>query len=101
MTLAIYEVFYMSAFIVVEVLYRGVLIFTMVRFLGKYAVFPMIVVYCLLHFGKPLNETISSFFGGFVLGVLAIQGKNIYGGIAIHMGIALLMEIFVYIRLLH
>ncbi|BCE02288.1 CPBP family glutamic-type intramembrane protease [Marinicellulosiphila megalodicopiae] len=99
-TLAIYEVLYMSAFIVVEVIYRGVLIFTMFRFLGKYAVYPMICVYCLLHFGKPLNELISSFFGGFVLGVLAFKGKNIYGGIAIHMGIALLMEIFVFIRLL-
>ncbi|MCJ8313754.1 MAG: CPBP family intramembrane metalloprotease [Saccharospirillaceae bacterium] len=100
-TLLIYEFFYMSSFIIVEVLYRGVLIFTMVRFLGKYAIYPMICVYCLLHLGKPLNEAISSFFGGFVLGVLAIQYKNIYGGIAIHMGIALLMEVFVYVRLLN
>jgi len=40
-----------------------------------------------------LGEAISSFFGGFILGVHALEKRNIFGGIVIHVGIAYLMEI--------
>ncbi len=36
-------------------------------------------LYVALHYGKPAGETISSFFGGYILGVLAYQSKNIWG----------------------
>ncbi len=95
----IYEFCYAMKFISVEVFFRGFLVFSMLRFLKGYAILPMVVTYCVLHFGKPYGETISSIFGGYLLGVFAYYSKNIYGGIAIHMGIAVLMDIAAYIQI--
>ncbi|MBO0931044.1 CPBP family intramembrane metalloprotease [Fibrella aquatilis] len=55
-------------------------------------VLPMIVWYATIHFGRPLGETISSLFGGYILGVLAVSTRSIWGGLFIHIGIAWLME---------
>jgi membrane protease YdiL (CAAX protease family) len=57
----------------------------------------MCVYYITIHFGKPLGETISSFFGGLLLGVIAYRTKSIYGGIIVHLGIAYLMELFAFL----
>lgn len=95
----VYEFCYAMKFISVELFFRGFLVFSMLRFLKGYAILPMVVTYCVLHFGKPYGETVSSIFGGYLLGVFAYYSKNIYGGIAIHMGIAVLMDIAAYIQL--
>ncbi len=89
-----YELSYAFSFFIVELIFRGYMIFALIKFLGKDVVLPMAVAYCILHFGKPLGETISSFFGGYLLGVVAYKTNNIYGGIVVHIGIALLMELF-------
>jgi len=90
----IYESAYSSNFISVELFFRGFLIMTFYRYLGDYVVIPMVVSYCFLHFGKPIGETISSIFGGYVLGVISLNTRNIWGGIILHIGVALLMELF-------
>jgi len=94
-----YELSYAFGFFIVELIFRGYFIFALVKYLGKDVVLPMAVTYCVLHFGKPIGEAISSFFGGFLLGVIALKTNNIYGGIVIHIGIALLMELFAFIQL--
>ncbi len=95
----IYEFSYAYSFFMVELFFRGFLIFALSRYLGNEVVLPMAVTYCVLHFGKPMGEAISSFFGGYILGVLALRTKNIYGGIIIHIGIAWLMEVFAFWQL--
>ncbi len=90
----VYEISYGSDFISVELFFRGYLIFAFVRILGPYVVLPMAATYCFLHFGKPLGETISSIFGGYVLGIISMNSRNIWGGIFIHLGVAWLMELF-------
>jgi len=95
--LAIYETVYLSDFIRVETIFRGALVIGMVRFLGKDSIIIMATLYCVLHFNKPLGETISSFFGGYLLGTIAYYQKNIVGGCLVHAGIAGLMELFAYI----
>ena len=95
-----YELSYAFSFFIVELIFRGYFIFALVKYLGKDVVLPMAVTYCVLHFGKPLGEAISSFFGGFLLGVIALKTNNIYGGVLIHIGIALLMELFAFIQLM-
>ena len=55
-------------------------------------VLPMIVWYATIHFGRPVGETVSSLFGGYILGVLALSTRSIWGGLFIHIGIAWLME---------
>jgi hypothetical protein len=58
----------------------------------------MVVVYAFLHFGKPAGETISSIFGGYILGILAFQSRNIFGGLIAHLGVAWGMEYFAYLQ---
>jgi membrane protease YdiL (CAAX protease family) len=91
---AIYELAYGSDFVYTEFFFRGFIVLAFARKFGHRAILPMCVYYITIHFGKPLGETISSFFGGLLLGVIAFRTKSIYGGIIVHLGIAYLMEIF-------
>ena len=89
----VYEFFYSLSFLQVELLFRGALVIGMVSVLGKDVVLPMVVTYAFLHFGKPLGETIGSIFGGYILGIIALRTRHIFGGYIIHVGVALLMEV--------
>ncbi|MDR3245422.1 MAG: hypothetical protein LBT50_03210 [Prevotellaceae bacterium] len=89
----IYESVYLSDFIMVELFFRGALVIGMASALGRSAVLPMVAVYMALHFGKPVMESISAMFGGYFLGALAFQTRHIWGGVIIHAGIALLIEL--------
>ncbi len=93
-----YESAYGSNFIGVELFFRGFLILAFTRTLGRYAVLAMVPTNAFLHFGKPLSETISSIFGGYILGVITYHTRNIYGGIIVHVGIAWLMEFMGYLQ---
>jgi hypothetical protein len=88
-----YEFCYGTDFVAVELLFRGMMIWIIGRYMGIHVVFPMATVYCMIHFGKPLGETISSIIGGTILGVIAYNSRSILGGVFIHLGIAWLMEI--------
>jgi hypothetical protein len=97
-SILMFEIAYGISFINVELFYRGALILAFYRFLGPSSVLPMIVAYCMLHFGKPLSEAISSIFGGFILGVLVIKNKNIWEGIILHLGVAWTMDLMGYLH---
>ena len=92
MKVAIYELFYGFDFLSVELLFRGFMVVALSKFIGKHAILPMVACYAFLHFGKPMWETIGSVFGGFALGVLAFESRNIYGGLIVHLGVAWGME---------
>ncbi|MFH2142848.1 MAG: CPBP family glutamic-type intramembrane protease, partial [Bacteroidota bacterium] len=94
----VFEFFYGTDFIFVELIFRGALVVGLVKILGKDAILPMVAAYSFLHFGKPLAEAISSIFGGYILGVIALYSKNILGGCVIHIGIAYLMELFAILQ---
>jgi hypothetical protein len=87
-----YEFLYGLSFLNVELFFRGFLIIGMVKIMGKDSILPMVVLYAFLHFGKPLGETISSVFGGYLLGTFAYYSNSIWGGVIVHAGIALMME---------
>jgi membrane protease YdiL (CAAX protease family) len=97
-TVLSYELAYGLDFITVELLFRGFFVIGMIKVLGRHAILPMVVIYCLLHFGKPAGEAISSIAGGYILGVIAYETKSIWGGIIVHMGIAWLMEIIAFLQ---
>lgn len=88
----LFELCYGSDFISIELFFRGFLIIGIGRWLGKDAILPMACFYCSIHFGKPLGECISSFFGGLLLGMVSYHTRSIYGGLMVHLGIAWLME---------
>ncbi len=66
--------------------------------MGKNVILPMAATYAVLHFGKPIGETISSIFGGYILGVIALYSRNIWGGVFIHGGTAFFMEAFAFLK---
>lgn len=92
----IFQFFYSIEFIYVEWVFRGMFALGMYWVMGKHAILPMVSVYAFLHFGKPAGETIGSIFGGFILGVIILNTKNIWGGVIVHLGMALSMEIAAY-----
>jgi membrane protease YdiL (CAAX protease family) len=97
-TVAGYEIAYGLDFITVEYLFRGFFVLAFFSTLGRGAVLSMAVIYCCLHFGKPMGEAISSIFGGFLLGVVAYETRSIWGGVIVHVGIAWSMEVIAYIQ---
>lgn len=92
MAIGVYQFFYALDFVFVELIFRGALIIGLTGLMGKDCILPMVSTYCFLHFGKPMGEAVSSIFGGYILGVIAYYGKNIWGGAIVHIGIALMME---------
>ncbi len=89
----LYEISYGIDFVTIELFFRGFLVLAFVRYAGPAAILPMATFYCSIHFGKPLFECISSFFGGLILGIIAHRTQSIVGGLAVHLGIAWMMEI--------
>jgi len=89
----VFEVCYGADFVFVEFFFRGFMVLAFARLLGTRTIIPMVVVYSLIHFEKPLLEALSSIVGGLVLGVISSRTKSIYGGIILHLGIAYMMEI--------
>jgi hypothetical protein len=88
-----YEICYGLDFTSIELFFRGFLIIAFIKYVGIHSVLPMACFYLSIHFGKPIGEAISSFFGGSILGVIAFQSRSIFGGLMVHVGIAWLMEI--------
>lgn len=93
----LHELAYGSDLVAVELFFRGFLILAFIKIVGKDAILPMACFYCTIHFGKPLGECISSYFGGILLGIVVYNTRSIIGGLIVHLGIAWLMEIGGYI----
>ena len=93
----LFEISYGSDFITIEFFFRGFLVLAFAKWAGKDAILPMACFYCTIHFGKPLGECISSYFGGMLLGIVVYNTRSIYGGLMVHLGIAWLMELFGYL----
>lgn len=93
----LYELAYGSDFFSIELFFRGFMVLAFARWAGKDAILPMALFYCTIHFGKPLGECISSFFGGLILGIVTYHTRTIWGGLIVHLGIAWLMELGGYL----
>ena len=98
--IGLFELFYANDFIGVEGMFRGALVIGMARWLGCRAVLPMALVYMCIHLGKPDLELCSSVIGGYILGILAWRTRHLWGGIIIHLGIAMFFEVVGITRLL-
>jgi hypothetical protein len=90
---ALFELSYGTDFLSIEIFFRGFLVVGLMKWVGKDAILPMACFYCSIHFGKPLGECVSSYFGGLLLGIISYHTRSIYGGLIVHLGIAWFMEI--------
>lgn len=88
----LYEICYGFDFVSIEFFFRGFLILSLLKICGPHCVIPVACFYCTIHFGKPMGEAISSFWGGLLLGIISYNTQSIWGGLIVHLGIAWLME---------
>lgn len=93
----LFELSYGSDFVSIELFFRGFLILAFTKWCGKDAILPMACFYCTIHFGKPMGECISSYFGGLILGIVIYHTRTIFGGLVVHLGIAWMMELGGYL----
>jgi membrane protease YdiL (CAAX protease family) len=88
-----WEVLYAVQFVSLEFFFRGFLLQGLRRALGANAIFVMLVPYCMIHFGKPMSETLGAIGAGLILGTLAMRTRSIWGGVLIHIGVATTMDV--------
>jgi membrane protease YdiL (CAAX protease family) len=88
-----WEALYIVQFVALEFFFRGFLLQALRRALGANAIFVMMVPYCMIHYGKPMAETIGAIGAGLVLGTLAMRTRSIWGGVMIHVGVATSMDV--------
>lgn len=93
----LFETAYASDFFSIEFFFRGFLIIALSKVIGKQSILPVALFYFSIHLGKPMMEAVSSFFGGLILGSISYHSKSIWGGLLVHISIALLMELFGFI----
>lgn len=98
--IGLFEICYANDYIGVEGMFRGALVIGLTRWLGCRTVLPMALTYMCIHLGKPDLELCSSVFGGYILGILAWRTHHLWGGIIIHLGIAMFFEVVGITRLL-
>lgn len=84
---------YAVQFLGVELFFRGFMVHGLAARFGVGAVFVMIVPYVMIHFTKPLFEALAALVGGTVLGFLSLKTGSIWWGVAVHVGIALVMDV--------
>ena len=76
-----------------EFFYRGFLTFGLRRRLGDTAaILLQATAFGIMHWGKPIPEFISSFFGGAILGWLAIRARSFFPGFMLHWAIAFTLD---------
>ncbi|MEM7154315.1 MAG: CPBP family intramembrane glutamic endopeptidase [Myxococcota bacterium] len=93
-----WEFGYGFQFFALEFFFRGFLLFALARYIGSAAIFVMVVPYAMIHFSKPLAETLGSVLAGMALGTIALRTRSIYGGVAVHCGVAWAMDLFAMLR---
>ena len=88
----IWEGAYFLQFVGLEFFFRGFLLHGIRRRFGAYAIFVMMVPYCMIHFGKPMPETFAAIFAGIILGFMSLKTRSIWMGAALHVTVALTMD---------
>jgi uncharacterized protein len=89
----VWEALYLLQFVAVEFFFRGFLVQAFRARFGVYAVLVPVVPYCMLHFSKPLPEVLGAVVAALLLGALALVTRTIWLGVALHMSVAIVMDV--------
>lgn len=90
--LILWECIYILQFIAVEFFFRGFLVNGLRIPFGSLSIAVMCLPYLMLHFPKLWLESFGAISFGFLLGILALRSKSIWGGVGVHVAIALMMD---------
>ncbi len=89
----IWQVLYGLQFVSLEFFFRGFMLHGTRARLGPYSILVMMVPYCMIHFGKPLPETIGAIIAGTVLGFMSLKTRSVWLGAVLHIAVALTMDL--------
>ena len=95
----IWEAFYVAQFFALEFFFRGFLLHGLRPRLGFYAIFVMMVPYCMIHFAKPMPETFGAIGAGVILGFMSLKTRSIWLGAALHVAVAISMDLLALERI--
>ncbi len=94
----LWQLLYMSQFIFLEFFFRGFMLNALRPALGANAIWVMCVPYLMIHFPKLWLEATGAILFGLFLGILALRSRSIWGGVLVHAGVALSMDIAALLR---
>ena len=83
-----WEVIYALQFVALEFFFRGFMVHGTKHRFGAYAVFVMVLPYCMIHYHKPWPEACGSILAGVGLGVVSLVTRSIWPGAALHIMVA-------------
>lgn len=89
----VWELEYFFQFFALEFFFRGFVLHGLKHRFGFYSIFVMTIPYCMIHFAKPMPETIAAIIAGIILGTLSLKSKNIWLGFIIHCSVAITMDV--------
>ena len=93
-----WEFLYLTQFICLEFFFRGFMLNALRPALGANAIWIMCVPYLMIHFPKLWLEATGAILFGLFLGILALRSRSIWGGVMVHAGVALSMDVMALIR---
>ena len=94
----LYQLCYGTQFFALEAFFRGFLLFALFKRFGYYSILIMVMPYCMIHFGKPILETLGAIVAGSVLGYLALKSKSWLYGALLHWAVGILMDLFAILQ---
>lgn len=93
-----WELLYLSQFVFLEFFFRGFILQALRPAIGANAVWVMCVPYLMIHFPKLWLEATGAILFGLFLGILALQSRSIWGGVLVHAGVAVSMDLAALLR---
>jgi membrane protease YdiL (CAAX protease family) len=93
-----WQMLYMSQFVVLEFFFRGYVVNALRPAVGANAIWIMCVPYLMIHFPKLWLEATGAILFGLFLGILALRSRSIWGGVLVHAGVALSMDVAALLR---
>jgi membrane protease YdiL (CAAX protease family) len=96
--LLMWESLYLSQFVCLEFFFRGFLLQGCKTAFGANAILVMCLPYLMIHFPKPWLEATGAIFFGLFLGMLALRSRSIWGGVLVHITIALSMDLLALLQ---
>jgi uncharacterized protein len=93
-----WECLYLCQFIFLEFFFRGFMLNALRPALGANAIWVMCVPYMMIHLPKLWLEATGAILFGLFLGILALQSRSIWGGVLVHAGVAVSMDIAALLR---
>jgi membrane protease YdiL (CAAX protease family) len=91
--LVLWELLYLSQFVFLEFFFRGFMLNALRPAIGANAIWIMCVPYMMIHLPKLWLEASGAILFGLFLGILALRSRSIWGGVLVHAGVALSMDI--------